>query len=50
VHAATLTGVDQCELNRELAWKINVEGTQNIVEAAKATGAFLLYIFDRLRF
>jgi dTDP-4-dehydrorhamnose reductase len=36
--------VDQCELNRELAWKINVEGTQNIVEAAKATGAFLLYI------
>jgi dTDP-4-dehydrorhamnose reductase len=44
VHAATLTGVDQCELNRELAWKINVEGTQNIVEAAKATGAFLLYI------
>jgi dTDP-4-dehydrorhamnose reductase len=44
VHAATLTDVDKCETNRELAWKINVEGTKNVVEAAKAAGAFLLYI------
>jgi dTDP-4-dehydrorhamnose reductase len=44
VHAATLTDVDKCELNRELAWKVNVEGTKNIVEAAKAAGSFLIYI------
>ena len=44
IHAATLTDVDKCELNQELAWKINVEGTRNIVEAAKATGSFLIYI------
>jgi dTDP-4-dehydrorhamnose reductase len=44
VHAATLTDVDKCELNRELAWKVNVEGTKNIAEAAKSAGSFLIYI------
>ena len=34
VHAAALTNVDDCETNKQLAWKINVEGTRNIVEAA----------------
>lgn len=44
VHAATLTNVDACETNKELAWKINVEGTRNTAEAAKACGAFLFYM------
>jgi dTDP-4-dehydrorhamnose reductase len=44
VHAATLTDVDKCETNKELAWKINVEGTRNIVEAVKSAGSFLIYI------
>lgn len=51
VHAASMTDVDNCELNRELAWKINVGGTINVVHAAKKIGAFLLhistdYVFD----
>jgi len=44
VHAATLTDVDKCETSKELAWKINVEGTRNVAEAAKASKAFLIYI------
>lgn len=44
VHAGSLTDVDKCELNKELAWKVNVEGTENIARASKASNAFLLYI------
>jgi dTDP-4-dehydrorhamnose reductase len=44
VHAASLTDVDKCETNKELAWKINVEGTRNIAKAAKASEAFLVYV------
>lgn len=44
VHAAALTDVDKCEINKELAWKINVEGTRNIAEAVKTSRAFLIYI------
>jgi dTDP-4-dehydrorhamnose reductase len=44
VHAATLTDVDKCELNKALAWKVNVEGTKNIVKESKSQGSFLIYI------
>jgi dTDP-4-dehydrorhamnose reductase len=44
VHAATLTDVDKCEMNKELAWRVNVEGTKNIVEASKNAGSFIVYI------
>jgi dTDP-4-dehydrorhamnose reductase len=44
IHCSALTKVDLCETDQELANKINVQGTQNIADAAKKTGSKLIYI------
>ena len=35
IHTAALVGIRECEENKEIAWKTNVEGTQNIINALK---------------
>lgn len=35
IHLAALASIPACEENKELAWKINVESTRNLVETAK---------------
>ena len=44
VHCAAMTKVDDCESKRELAFKLNEEGTRNVALAAKACGARLIAI------
>jgi len=44
VHTAAHTDVDECEIKKELAWKINVNGTENIVNSCKSHDSFLVYI------
>ncbi|OGD58401.1 dTDP-4-dehydrorhamnose reductase [Candidatus Bathyarchaeota archaeon RBG_13_52_12] len=44
IHAAALTDVDRCEKDQELAYKINVEGTKNIVNASKKSGSSLIFV------
>lgn len=49
LHLAAKTDVDACENDKMLgvksnAWKINVEGARNVVDACKAFGKKLLYI------
>ena len=44
VHCAAMTKVDDCETNRELAFRLNEEGTRNVALAAKAAGSRLIAI------
>ena len=44
VHCAAMTNVDACETNRELAFRLNEEGSRNVALAAKACGARLIAI------
>jgi len=44
VHCAAMTKVDDCEANRELAFRLNEEGTRNVALACKASGARLVAI------
>ncbi len=44
IHCAAYTAVDAAEDNVELCRRINVDGTRNVAEAAKAIGAKLMYI------
>ena len=44
IHAAAMTKVDDCETNRDLAYKLNEEGSRNVAMAAKACGARLMAI------
>jgi len=44
VRSGALTDVDKCEVEKELAYKINVEGTGVVAEMARKLRAFLVYI------
>lgn len=44
IHCAAMTNVDECETNRELAFKINEDGSRNVALAAKAADARLIAI------
>jgi dTDP-4-dehydrorhamnose reductase len=51
INAAAMTNVDACEHERELAWKINVEGVENLIDAARKAGSRIIhistdYVFD----
>ena len=44
VHTAAETNVDRCEIEKESAWKTNVEGTVNVAEACAKMSVKLVYI------
>ncbi len=44
VHAAAYTDVDGCEINRDRAWRTNVEATKSIVRSARITRSHIIYV------
>jgi dTDP-4-dehydrorhamnose reductase len=46
IHCAALTGIRECESNKETAWRVNVEGTENLVKACErfARECYFVYI------
>jgi dTDP-4-dehydrorhamnose reductase len=44
IHAAAMTQVDECELNKIDCYNINVTATRFLIEAAKEVNAKLLYV------
>ena len=44
IHCAAMTKVDDCEAKRELAFRLNEEGSRNVAVAAKMCGARLIAI------
>ena len=42
IHCAAMTKVDDCEAKRDLAFRLNEEGTRNVALACKASGARLI--------
>jgi dTDP-4-dehydrorhamnose reductase len=44
IHLGALTSVTKCEEDRKLAWKVNVEGTKNIVKICREYNLSLWYM------
>ena len=44
IHAAAITQVDDCEVNKSFCYSVNVDGTKNIIDAAKEVDARILFL------
>ncbi len=44
IHTAAVANVDTCEDEREMCWRVNVEGTEHVISAAKKIGAKIIHI------
>lgn len=44
IHTAAMTNVDQCELEKEACWKLNVTALEGLIDASNAVGAHLIHL------
>ncbi|RDC66125.1 SDR family oxidoreductase [Adhaeribacter pallidiroseus] len=53
IHTAAMTNVDECEVNQEACWKLNVDAVESLVKAAEENNVHFIhlstdFIFDGL--
>ncbi|MFC6864179.1 NAD-dependent epimerase/dehydratase family protein [Halomicroarcula sp. GCM10025817] len=46
MHLAAVSGVDDCDEQRDLAYEVNVQGTENVAWFCRKTGAGLIFPFS----
>ena len=46
MHLAAISGVDDCTTNRDLAYEVNVQGTENVAWFCRKSGAGLVFPFS----
>lgn len=44
IHSGAMSKPDDCELNKDLAYKVNVEGTKYLLEQAKLCRSFFIFL------
>ncbi|SNS49656.1 dTDP-4-dehydrorhamnose reductase [Ekhidna lutea] len=44
INTAAMTHVDQCELNPDDCWKLNVDAVNHLIEACEKTDSFLIHL------
>lgn len=44
IHTAAMTNVDECEINREACWKLNVDAVQYLVNACEQHNVFFVHL------
>lgn len=44
IHTAAIGNVDFCEKNKDISWAANVDGTKNIIEAAREINSEIIYV------
>lgn len=44
IHTAAMTNVDECEVNREACWQLNVEAVKFLTEAAEKYNSHLIHL------
>lgn len=45
IHCAALTGVRECEDDKETAWQVNIGGTENLVKACESTDDSCYFVY-----